>query len=132
MKEEYRIDKNSIEEIRYDFNEFIDSQLSEQRKETQKRLENSKRMRLQQTIQYHDSRINSLKNSIDTQESLREAALMLRDDATLRTVEGTLRLMKSNLLSLQQKKDEDIERINKDVQLKVIGEIRSLNLVHVV
>jgi ERCC4-related helicase len=132
MKNEYRIDNETIEEIRYDFNEFIDNQLSEQRKETQKRLENSKKMRLQQTVQYHDTRINSLKNSIDTQESLREAALMLKDDATLRTVEGTLRLMKSNLQTLQQKKDEDIERINKDVQLKVIGEIRSLNLVHVV
>lgn len=132
MKEEYRINNEMIEEIRYDFNDFIDSQLSEQREETQKRMENSKRMRLQQTVQYHDTRINNLKNSIDTQESLREAALMLKDDAALRTVEGTLRLMKSNLQTLQQKKEEDIERINKDVQLKVIGEIRSLNLVHVV
>lgn len=89
-------------------------------------------MRLQQTEQYYDSRIRSLQHSIKTQEDLQETAMMLHDDEMLDRALRTLRLQRNNLETLLQRKEEYLEKINKDVQLKVTDEVKSLNLVKIV
>ena len=63
---------------------------------------------------------------------MREYALSSGNDESLRRAENTLRLHRANLRDLMDRKESDIERINRDVHLKVTQEIKSLNLVQVV
>ena len=46
--------------------------------------------------------------------------------------ERILPAMRKNLLTLQQERDDELEKINRDVQLRVIEEIKSINLVKLV
>jgi hypothetical protein len=98
----------------------------------QTRIDNSKKLRFQQTIQYYDTRQKSLERNIANQEMIREYALSSGNDDDLRKAENVLRLQRANLRDLMERKESDIERINRDVQLKVTPEIKSLNLVQVV
>ena len=41
-------------------------------------------------------------------------------------------MLRSNLRDLIARRDDDMKRINKDVNLKVLPEIKSLNLVQVI
>ena len=63
---------------------------------------------------------------------LLQTALMIHDEELQNRAERALRLMRNNLQTLQQRRDEELEKINKDIQLKVTEEIKSLNLVHIV
>ena len=63
---------------------------------------------------------------------MQESALMLHDDEMLDRALRTLRLQRNNLQTLLQRKEDDIEKINRDVQLKITDEVKSLNLVKIV
>jgi len=127
-----KLTSDEIDDLRYDLKETIDAYVSEVRRDMQNRIDNSKKLRYQQTLQFYDSREKNYERNISHQEFLREVAIEQNDDAALRNAEGALRLLRANLRDLQQRRDADIERINRDVQLKVMDEIKSLNLVQVV
>ena len=63
---------------------------------------------------------------------IREFAISCGNDEDLRRAENVLRLQRANLRDLLEKREADLERINRDVHLKVTPEIKSLNLVQVV
>jgi hypothetical protein len=98
----------------------------------QTRIDNSKKLRYQQTMQYYETRQKSMERNIANQEMMREYAISSRNDDDLRRAENVLRLQRANLRDLLDRKESDIERINRDVHLKVTQEIKSLNLVQVV
>ena len=127
-----KLTSDEIDDLRYDLKDTIDAYVSEVRRDMQNRIDNSKKLRYQQTIQYYDSREKNYERNISHQEFMREVAIEQEDDAALRNAEGALRLMRANLRDLQQRKEADLERITRDVQLKVMDEIKSLNLVQVV
>ena len=127
-----RLDEELIADLRYDFNDCVNSYVWEHRKEMQTRIDNGKKLRHQQTIQYYDTRQKSLERSIANQEMIREYAVSLGNDDDLRRAENILRLQRANLRDLLERKEADLERINRDVHLKVTPEIKSLNLVQVV
>ena len=132
LEDNGQIASEEIDDLRYDLKDAIDAYVSEFRQDMQNRIDNSKKLRYQQTIQFYDSREKNYERNISHQEFLREVAIEQDDDAALRNAEGALRLMRANLRDLQQRREADLERINRDVQLKVTDEIKSLNLVHVV
>lgn len=132
MEDNFRLDSEMIDGLRYDLKDCVDSYVADYRKEIQNRIDNSKKLRYQQTIQYYDSREKNYERNISYQEAMREFAITQDDDAALRSAEGALRLMRANLRDLKQKRESDLERINRDVQLKVTEEIKSLNLVQVI
>lgn len=132
MEDNFRLDSEMIDDLRYDLKDCVDSYVADYRKEIQNRIDNSKKLRYQQTIQYYDSREKNYERNISYQETMREFAITQDDDAALRSAEGALRLMRANLRDLKQKRESDLERINRDVQLKVTEEIKSLNLVQVI
>ena len=132
LDESCRLDEELIADLRYDFNDSVNAYVWEHRKEMQIRIDNSKKLRYQQTIQYYDARQKSLEHSISTQEIVREYALSSGNNDDLRRAENILRLQRANLRDLMERKESDIERINRDVHLKVTPEIKSLNLVQVV
>ena len=132
LDESNRLDEELIADLRYDFNDCVNEYVWEHRKEMQTRIENSKKLRFQQTIQYYDTRQKSLERNIANQEMIREYAISSGNDDDLRRAENVLRLQRANLRDLMERKESDIERINRDVHLKVTPEIKSLNLVQVV
>lgn len=132
LVETCRLDEELIADLRYDFNDSVNAYVWEHRKEMQTRIDNSKKLRYQQTIQYYDTRQKSLERIIANQEMIREYALSSGNDDDLRRAENVLRLQRANLRDLMERKESDIERINRDVHLKVTPEIKSLNLVQVV
>ena len=132
LTEDKKLPSDCIEDIRYDLKDEIEEYVAVYRHEQKARIENNRKMRYQQTLQYFESRIANAKQNLDNQEMLQHTALMVHDDEMLARAERALRLMRSNYQSLQQRRDEELEKINKDIQLKVTEEVKSLNLVQIV
>ena len=132
LDESNRLDEELITDLRYDFNDCVSSYVWEHQTEIQTRIDNSKKLRYQQTIQYYDTRQKNFERNIANQEMMREYAISTGNDDELRRAENILRLQRANLRDLMEKRESDLERINRDVHLKVTPEIKSLNLVQVV
>lgn len=128
----YKLGKDTIAGLRYDFNECIDRYVHKYQRDLQIRIDNNKKLRNQQTIQYYESRQKNFERIISDYEMERDYALMVNDEKAVKRAESVLRLNRANLRDLLEKKKLDIERINRDVQLKVKYEIESLNLVNIV
>ena len=132
LNEFNRLDEELITDIRYDFNGYISAYIWEHQKEIQTRIDNSKKLRYQQTTQYYDTRQKNFERNIANQEMMREYAISNGDYDELKRAENVLRLQRANLRDLLERRESDLERINRDVHLKVTSEIKSLNLVQVV
>ena len=132
LTEDKKLLSDCIDDIRYDLKDEIEEYVNTYRHEQKNRIDNNRKMRYQQTLQYFESRIDNAKQNLDNQEMLLQTALMIHDEELQNRAERALRLMRNNLQTLQQRRDEELEKINKDIQLKVTEEIKSLNLVHIV
>ncbi len=132
LDETYRMDEEMIADLRYDLNDNVNEYVWTHQKELQSRIDNSKKLRYQQTIQYYETRQRNFERNIANQEMIREFAISCGNDEDLRRAENVLRLQRANLRDLLEKREADLERINRDVHLKVTPEIKSLNLVQVV
>ncbi len=132
LEENNRLNEDTIATLRYDFSDCADEYVRNYQKELQIRIDNSKKLRYQQTIQYYESRQKNFERNINTYEVIREYAIAEKDDDELRRAENVLRLQRANLRDLLNKRESDLERINRDVHLVVSHEIKSLNLVKVV
>ena len=130
--EDMRIRPEIVDNVEYDLKEVVDNYVDFYHNDQLMRINNSKKMRMQQTLQYYDTRIRNLERAISTQESIQQTALMLKDDTMFSRAERALRLQRNNLQTLIQRKEDDIEKINRDVQLRVTDEVKSLNLVKLV
>ena len=127
-----KLDENTIADLRYDFSDCADEYVQKHQRELQIRIDNNKKLRYQQTIQYYESRQKNFERNINTYEGIRESAISVGNDEEFRRAENVLRLQKANLRDLLNKREADLERINRDVHLMVTHEIKSLNLVKVV
>ena len=127
-----RIDSEQIDDLRYDFKDVVDKHIRSVRAELVQRIENSQRLRYEQTDQYYNTRIRNLESSISVQEMNLEYAIKTNDDKLARSSEGALRLLRSNLKDIRQRREADLERIKKDKQINIKSEISSLNLVNVI
>lgn len=132
LTEELKINPDVIDEIEYDFKEVVDNYVDEYYNDQLMRIDNSKKMRLQQTLQYHDTRIRNQEGYIRQQENILQDAKLLHDDVLINRTERTLYLQRGRLQSMIQRKEDDVEKINRDEQLKVTDEVKSLNLVKII
>ena len=126
MDESFHATEDFVNDLRYDFTMYVKDHVNIVRSDLADRIENSKRMRSQQTIQYYESRIERYKRNIEMQEYI------LQSSNSNGTNEGTLRMMRANLKEMEQEKQETIDKINENPNLKVTSEIMSLNLVNVI
>jgi hypothetical protein len=132
LTEDLKIKSDVIDEIEYDLKEVVDNYVDEYYHDQLMRINNSKKMRLQQTLQYHDIRIRNQEGYIRQQESILQDAKLMHDEELTNRTERTLYLQRGRLQSLIQRKEEDIEKISRDEQLRVTDEVKSLNLVNLV
>lgn len=132
LTDDMRINPEIVDDVEYDVKEVVDNYLEEYTNDQQMRIDNNKKMRYQQTLQYFDSRIQNLEQSIRTQEAILENSLIIKDFESHSRAERTLRLQRGQLQALQQRKEDEIEKINRDVQLRITDEVKSLNLVKII
>lgn len=132
LTDDVRINPEIVDDVEYELKDVIDNYLDEYTNDQQMRINNNKKMRYQQTLQYFDARIQNLEKSIKTQEAILDNSLMINDNELHSRAERTLRLQRAQLQALQQRKEEEIEKINRDVQLRITDEVKSLNLVKIV
>lgn len=132
LDESNRLNEELVADLRYDFNDCVNAYVLEHQRDIQSRIDNSKKLRYQQTMQYYETRQKNFERNIANQEMMREYALSIGDDDALRRADNVLRLQRANLRDLKERRESDLERINRDVHLKVTPEIKSLNLVQVV
>ena len=130
MDESFHATEDFVNDLRTDFTIYVRDHVNKVRTDLADRIENNRRMRSQQTLQYYESRINSLKKRIENQQYNYESAVMFGGDTS--GAEGALRLLKTNLKEKEQEKQDAIDKINENPNLKVAGEPMSLNLVNVV
>jgi len=129
---EEKLNADVVEDMRYDLKDAIDEYVNGYRTDLLNRIENNKKLRYEQTNQYYDTRIKNLEKSIAKQKEKNRYAVLFDNAEEARSSEGAIRLMNSNLKELVQKRDEDLNKINNDVDLKITEEIKSLNLVNVI
>ena len=132
LTEDKKMSSDYVDEIRYELKDEIEEYVTAYHNEQLSRIDNHRKMRAQQTKQYYESRIASLRQSVSQQEVLQQTALIIHDDDMYDKAERALRLLRANLQTLQQRRDDELEKINKDIQLKVREEPKSLNLVQIV
>ena len=117
LTEDLKVKPDVIDEIEYDLKELVDKHIDEYYSDQLMRINNSKKILLQQTLQYHDTRIRNQEGYISQQEAILQDAKLLRDEELINRTERTLYLQRGRLQSLIQRKEDDIEKINKDEQL---------------
>ena len=122
----------TFEDMRFEMKDIVDDHVAEIRADIKDRIENSKKLRLEQTTQYYDSRERNYETAIRYFETVRESAIEHNNDEDLRRAENTLRLLRHNLGELHSKREADEERIKREVYLKVTSSIKSLNLIKIV
>lgn len=132
LEEGFALDSEIIDDIRYEFKDYVDKYKDGYKEDLQIRIDNSKQMRAEQTVQYYEYRIGNLMETIKNQEWLREEAIRTNDDKVLKSLEGILPANKARLTAMKEKRDTELERINRDVQLKVTECVMSINLVQLV
>lgn len=123
------IDSSIIDNMNYDFTEYISTE-KKMRLEEEKRQAESDRLRNeQQTTEYYKSRIKNHLNNIEQWEY--EVANILMDDKDIRNKTGAIRLAKSQVAKLQKERDERLLFINQDNQLAIEDKLLSLNLISI-
>lgn len=123
------IDKELLQDIRYDFAES----LSERKKEKiigLKREADSERIHNEnQTKEYYRSRIVNLEKNI---EEWREYIILSsNDDKERRRWENAIRLGNANINKLKKEEQERLDIIQTDPQISIDDEILSLNLIYI-
>jgi len=139
IKGEYQRSENSIEidsdvltHMQFDLAETIDKYRNEHSAELQLQADNSMLMMRQQTESYFKYRINNMQNAVKNAEERLQMAIIMRDDKEIRNAESNLRLQTTNLRSLENKLDEELQRVSQDHQLEVRTHLLSINLINVI
>lgn len=125
------IDRETIQDMRYDFAEYISKEVENKVKELRNQAESERFRNEQQTIEYYNSRIENYERNIDEWEQ----TLEYTPDENIkerRRWEGAIRLAKANIAQLEHDMDEHLNQINCDPQIGIESEIISINLINII
>ena len=129
LGDEFRLDHDTIEDLRYDMQDCIRNYVNSYKEELSIRIENNKRLRYEQTQQFYAARIKNFEQNISNQEAIIEIAL---NSDTRKNAERVLPPMRGQLRDAIRDRDHALEKINRDAQLKVTEELKSLNLINLI
>lgn len=119
-----------IDEMRYDFADFISKTKSKKIEELKRQIESDRLRNRQQTIEYYSSRIKNHETNIRTWEGFLEYSFS--DEKELRRWQGAIRLAKANIIQLEKERDERLRQINEDSQLMIHEKLISLNHITII
>lgn len=124
------IDRDMIQEMRYDFAEYISSEIEKRVRELKNQAESERFRNEQQTIEYYKSRIENHERNIDEWEQILEYT-SYENTKERRRWEGAIRLSKANISQLEHDMEEHLNQINSDPQIGIESEIISINLINI-
>lgn len=138
IKGEYQRSENTVDtdvelvnDIQFDLADYIDKYRNEYECELKLQADNSSLMMRQQTEAFYKYRINNIKTAVNNAEDRLETARVLQDEKAIRHAEANLRLQTTNLRNLERQRDEELQRVSQDHQLKVRTHLLSINYINV-
>lgn len=124
------IDRDMIQDMRYDFAEYISSEIEKKVRELKNQAESERFRNEQQTIEYYKSRIENYERNIDEWEQILDYT-SYENTKERRRWEGAIRLAKANISQLEHDMEEHLSQINSDPQIGIESEIISINLISI-
>lgn len=119
-----------IEDMRYDFADFISEEKKRRMDETNRQVASDRLRNVQQTEEYYSSRIKNHQTNINTWEGYLE--FRSYDEKEMRRWQGAIRLARANIASLEKERNERLELINEDNQLTIEDKLISLSLITII
>lgn len=124
------INRDLIENMRYDFAEFVSTTINSKISELKRQAESERYRNEQQTQEYYSSRIENHNRNIREWNAYVEA--LYEDEKERRRWENAIRLAKSNITQLMKERDEHLSLINEDPNIGIENEIISMNLITII
>ncbi|MBQ8593195.1 MAG: DEAD/DEAH box helicase family protein [Bacteroidaceae bacterium] len=122
------IDSLIIDNMNYDFTEYISVEKKKRLEEEKRQAESDRLRNEQQTKEYYKSRIRNHLNNIEQWE---DDIIYLSDDKEIRNRTGAIRLAKAQVAKLEKERDERLLYINEDNKLGIKDKLLSLNLISI-
>lgn len=124
------IDKEMLQDIRYDFAETLSERKKEKIAELKREADSERIHNENQTKEYYRSRIVNLEKSIEEWKD--NIIWSFNDDKERRRWENAIRLGNANINRLKKEEQERLDIIQTDPKISVDDEILSLNLIYVI
>jgi SNF2 family DNA or RNA helicase len=124
------IDRDMIQDMRYDFAEYISNEVKNKVGELNNQAESERFRNEQQTIEYYKSRIENYERNIDEWEQILDYTYY-ENTKERRRWEGAIRLAKANISQLEHEMEEHLNQINNDPKIGIESEIISINLINI-
>ena len=121
-------DAETLDDISFDFAEYISSVIKNKIKEENNWMESERLRNVNQVNVYYSARIQSLERSIKEQQDMLEM-LFERDD---KYHGNTIPLLRANIKKLEKERDERLALINESKPLQLDGKLLSLNFVTII
>lgn len=125
------IKEGVINDMSFDFAEFISSKIQSRLVEEKRQIESDRFRNEKQTNEYYKSRIANLEKNIEEWEFNYEFS-SLDDTKERRRWSSAIRLANANIERLRKECDERLALINEDKQLHIDDRLLSLNLITIV
>lgn len=122
------IDSSIIDNMNYDFTEYISVEKKTRLEEEKRQAESDRLRNEQQTNEYYKSRIRNHLNNIEQWEY---DIMYLSDDKEIRNRTGAIRLAKAQVAKLEKERDERLLYINEDKKMGIEDKLLSLNLISI-
>lgn len=122
------IDSSIIDNMNYDFTEYISVEKKTRLEEEKRQAESDRLRNEQQTNEYYRSRIRNHLNNIEQWEY---EIMFLSDDKEIRNRTGAIRLAKAQVAKLEKERDERLLYINEDKKMGIEDKLLSLNLISI-
>ena len=124
-------DAELIQDMRYDFIEAIDGLKKEKLAELKLQVESDSQRNEKQTIEYYQTMIRSQENFISNWETEIETNFDELDESRIRELHGAIRLAKARITTLQNEREDRLNRIHEDSFVEVNDNVVSLNLINI-
>ena len=119
-----------IDEMRYDFAEYIRIAKKQRLEDTLRQLESDRMRNEQQTKEYYQSRIENHKRNIEDWEF--DIEYYITDEKEKRGKQGAINLAKANMAQLEKERDSRLQIINEDPHLGIDEKLVSLSLITII
>ena len=126
------IDQEMLQDMRYDFADALNEEKSQRLSELKLQVESDRLRNEKQTIEYYKTIIENQQRYVSNWEFDIEANFNNYDEKRIRQLQGTIRLAKARITSLENEREERLQKISEDAFIEINDSVVSLNLINIV
>jgi hypothetical protein len=125
------IEPDIVDNINYEFAEFVRIELNNRKATEQRQLESDRLRNAQQTNEYYATRIAEIEENIrDDNRNLEWLSHDAKKERT--TISRRIQLNKNRIVMLNRERDERLAIINENKELSITDKIISLNIITII